>query len=77
LNRIKDVIGQPDLADRAIFLTLAPMAQEQRRSETTIAPTVRSRWPSTRRISSQYVRQIGYVKLNALEPFNVPPRSRS
>jgi hypothetical protein len=28
------VIGRPDLADRAIFLTLAPIGEEQRRSET-------------------------------------------
>jgi len=34
LNGIEDVIGRPDLADRAIFLTLAPIGEEQRRSET-------------------------------------------
>ncbi len=33
LNGIEDIIGRPDLADRAIFLTLAPI-REQRRSET-------------------------------------------
>jgi hypothetical protein len=34
LNGIEDIIGRPDLADRAIFLTLAPIREEQRRSET-------------------------------------------
>src|SRR4051794_41929911 len=34
LNGIEDVIGRPDLADRAIFLTLGPIGEEQRRSET-------------------------------------------
>jgi hypothetical protein len=34
LNGIEDVIGRPDLADRAIFLTLGPIREEQRRSET-------------------------------------------
>src|SRR6516164_1317575 len=34
LNGIEDVIGRLDLADRAIFLTLGPIAEEQRRSET-------------------------------------------
>jgi hypothetical protein len=34
LNGIEDVIGRADLADRAIFLRLAPIGAEQRRSET-------------------------------------------
>jgi hypothetical protein len=34
LNGIDDIIGRSDLADRAIFLTLGPMGEEQRRSET-------------------------------------------
>jgi hypothetical protein len=34
LNGIEDIIGRSDLADRAIFLTLAPIRAEQRRSET-------------------------------------------
>jgi hypothetical protein len=34
LNGIEDVIGRSDLADRAVFLTLGPIAEEQRRSET-------------------------------------------
>jgi hypothetical protein len=33
LNGIEDVISRPDLADRAIFLTLPPIAEAQRRSE--------------------------------------------
>jgi hypothetical protein len=34
LNGIEDVIRRSDLADRAIFLTLGPIAEERRRSET-------------------------------------------
>jgi hypothetical protein len=34
LNGIEDIIGRPDLADRAIFLTLGPIGEKQRRSET-------------------------------------------
>jgi hypothetical protein len=34
LNGIEDVIGRADLADRAIFLLLAPIGEQQRRSET-------------------------------------------
>jgi len=34
LNGIEDVIGRSDLADRAIFLNLGPIREEQRRSET-------------------------------------------
>jgi hypothetical protein len=33
LNGIEEVISRPDLGDRAIFLTLAPIGQAQRRSE--------------------------------------------
>ncbi len=33
LNGIEDVISRPDLADRGIFLTLAPIREQQRRSE--------------------------------------------
>jgi hypothetical protein len=33
LNGIEDVISRADLADRAIFLTLEPIAEEQRRTE--------------------------------------------
>ena len=34
LNGIEDTIGRSDLADRAILLTLGPISEEQRRSET-------------------------------------------
>jgi hypothetical protein len=34
LNGIEDIIGRSDLADRAILLTLGPIGDEQRRSET-------------------------------------------
>src|SRR5262245_15667367 len=33
LNSIEDVVSRPDLADRAIFLTLAPIGDKQRRLE--------------------------------------------
>jgi hypothetical protein len=33
LNGIQDVVGRADLADRAIFLSLGPIGEEQRRSE--------------------------------------------
>ncbi len=33
LNGIEDVIGRPDLADRAIFLSLAPIGEAKRRPE--------------------------------------------
>ena len=33
LNGIEEVISRPDLGDRAIFLTLAPIAEADRRSE--------------------------------------------
>jgi hypothetical protein len=36
LNGIEDVITRPDLADRAILLTLAPIAERQRRPEHTL-----------------------------------------
>src|SRR5215471_11513 len=34
LNGIEDTVGRSDLADRAIFLTLGPIAEEPRRAET-------------------------------------------
>ena len=34
LNGIEDIIGRSDLADRTILLTLGPIGEEQRRSET-------------------------------------------
>jgi hypothetical protein len=33
LNGIEDIVTRPDLADRAIFLTLAPIEEEQRKPE--------------------------------------------
>jgi hypothetical protein len=36
LNSIEEVISRPDLADRAIFLTLAPIEEKQRRPETAL-----------------------------------------
>jgi hypothetical protein len=36
LNGIEEVITRPDLADRAILLTLAPIAERQRRPETAL-----------------------------------------
>ena len=36
LNGIEDVISRPDLADRAILLTLAPITEAQRRPEKTL-----------------------------------------
>src|SRR5258708_2361168 len=33
LNGIEEVVSRPDLGDRAIFLTLAPIAEARRRSE--------------------------------------------
>ncbi len=33
LNGIEDIVARPDLADRALFLTLEPIAEEQRRPE--------------------------------------------
>jgi hypothetical protein len=33
LNGIEDIVSRPDLADRAVFLTLEPIPEERRRSE--------------------------------------------
>lgn len=33
LNGIEDVVGRPDLADRSVFITLEPIAEEKRKSE--------------------------------------------
>ena len=33
LNGIEDIITRPDLADRAVFLTLEPIPEERRRPE--------------------------------------------
>ena len=34
MNGIEDIISRVDLADRGVFLTLAPIGEQQRRSET-------------------------------------------
>ena len=34
LNGIEEVVNRPDLADRAIFLTLEPIPDDKRRLET-------------------------------------------
>jgi hypothetical protein len=34
VNGIEDIVGRADLADRGVFLTLAPIGEQQRRSET-------------------------------------------
>lgn len=36
LNGITDIVGRPDLADRAIFLHLEPIAEDQRRTESEV-----------------------------------------
>jgi hypothetical protein len=33
LNGIEDIVARPDLADRAVFLTLEPIPEERRRPE--------------------------------------------
>ena len=34
MNGIEDIVGRADLADRGVFLTLAPIGEQQRRPET-------------------------------------------
>ena len=43
LNGIEEVVSRPDLGDRAIFLTLAPIAEAQRRSGERALARVRDR----------------------------------
>jgi hypothetical protein len=45
LNGIEDVIARPDLADRAILLTLGPIGEEKRRSEAGLWRTGAARDP--------------------------------
>jgi len=33
LNGIEDIVTRPDLADRAMFLTLEPISEDRRRPE--------------------------------------------
>lgn len=46
LNGIEDVIGRPDLGDRAIFLTLAPIPEVNRRPEAELWQEFESARPS-------------------------------
>ena len=46
LNGIEDIVSRPDLADRALFLTLEPIAEEKRRSEAELWLGVRDRAPA-------------------------------
>ena len=39
LNGIEDIVTRPDLADRAIFLTLEPIPEERRRPEAELSAT--------------------------------------
>ena len=43
LNGIEDIVTRPDLADRAIFLTLEPIPEERRRPEAELWAAVRGR----------------------------------
>src|SRR5262249_10230835 len=45
LNGIEDVIGRSDLADRAIFLSLGPIGETQRRSEAELWREFEAAWP--------------------------------
>ena len=46
LNGIEDIVTRPDLADRAVFLTLEPIPEERRRPEAGIVGGVRGRAPA-------------------------------
>ena len=46
LNGIEDIVTRPDLADRAIFLTLEPIPEERRRTGTGIVGGVRGGAPA-------------------------------
>jgi hypothetical protein len=41
LNGIEDIVTRPDLADRAVFLTLEPIPEERRRPEAELWPPLR------------------------------------
>ena len=43
LNGIEDMISSPDIADRAIFLTLAPISETRRRTERELWQSFRER----------------------------------
>ena len=48
LNGIEDIVARPDLADRAVFLTLEPIPEERRRPEAELwaafEPNARAFW---------------------------------
>ena len=46
LNGIEDIVTRPDLADRAVFLTLEPIPEERRRPEAGIVGRIRDRTPA-------------------------------
>ena len=46
LNGIEDIVTRPDLADRAVFLTLEPIPEERRRPEAGTVGGVRGRAPA-------------------------------
>ena len=45
LNGIEEVVSRPDLGDRAIFLTLAPIGRGERRPEASFGASSKSRGP--------------------------------
>ena len=45
LNGIEDIVTRPDLADRAVFLTLEPIPEERRRPEAELWATFEARRP--------------------------------
>ena len=70
LNGIEDIIGRSDLADRAIFLTLAPIGEEQRRSETELWREFELARPRSSGVlldaAAQGLRAVGSVHLDRL-----------
>jgi hypothetical protein len=49
LNGIEDIVTRPDLADRAVFLTLEPIPEERRRPEAELRAALK---PSARAASA-------------------------
>ena len=45
LNGIEDIVARPDLADRALFLTLEPISEERRRPEAELWATFKAECP--------------------------------
>jgi hypothetical protein len=71
LNSIEDVVDQPDLADRAIFISLEPIAKNDRRSEAEL-------WNSIQRDLPQILGAlldglvVGIERLPTLKPVWLP-----